>query len=266
MTEQPEPSGVDLARAALAAARANAKNVPAQPQRKKPTRTRVSRTGGRDPMGLATAITAMMTERGWEPPEPGGSIIDQWPTIAPELVGKVAAERFEHDTGILHLRPASPAYATQLRLHEAQTLRRIQEKTGSRSVRGLRILAPGGSPRAAGDDTAGQLEQLTAAAPEAPVRTRDDGCPGYQDARAIVLEHRPPHAPEANPYVAEAMRRQEAALRAGRQPEDEHRDAVWAQEAASPARGSVEESLARARAYARQQTAGRAPRRAFDVA
>jgi predicted nucleic acid-binding Zn ribbon protein len=265
MTDTAPASGVDLARAALAAARANAKNVPAQPQRKKPTRTRVSRTGGRDPMGLASAITAMMTERGWEPPEAGGSIIDQWPTIAPELVGKVAAERFEHDTGILHLRPASPAYGTQLRLHEVQMLRTIQEKTGSRSVRGLRILAPGGTPRAADTDTAGQPEPSSADSPQAPVRTREDGCPGYQDARAVVLEHRPP-APEVNPYVAEAMRRQEAALRAGRQPEDEHRDAVWAQQPTRPVRDSVEESLARARAYARQQTAGRTPRRAFDVA
>lgn len=57
-----------------------------------------------------------------------------------------------------------------------------------------------------------------------------------------------------------------AALRAGRQPEDEHRDAVWAQETTGPAAGSVEESLARARAYARQNRGGQTPRRAFDVA
>jgi predicted nucleic acid-binding Zn ribbon protein len=260
-----QPSGVDLARAALAAARAAAKTRPTEPTRKTRRTRRETRTGGRDPLALSAAITGMMTDRGWEPPEAGGSIIDQWPTIAPELADKVTAERFEHDTGILHLRPASPAYATQLRLFQAQTLRRIQEKTGSRSVRGLRILAPGGTPRVADADTAGQPEQQAAAAPEAPARTRDDGCPGYQNARAIVLEHRPT-PPSVNPYVAEAMRRQEAALRAGRQPEDEHRDAAWAQEPTSPARDSVEESLARARAYARQQAAGRTPRRAFDVA
>jgi hypothetical protein len=102
-------------------------------------------------------------------------------------------------------------------------------------------------------------------AAEAPVRTRDDGCPGYQDTRALVLEHRPP-APDINPYITEAMARQEAALRAGRQPETEHRDAVWTQQPASPARDRGEESLARARAYARQHAAGRTPRRAFDSA
>lgn len=259
---EPELSGVDLARSALLAARSAAKNQAAPQQKKRtgPSR-RVTRTGGRDPIGLAAAITGMMGDRGWEPPEPGGSILDQWPTIAPELVGKVAAERFEHDTGVLHLRPASPAYATQLRLHQAQFLRTIHEKTGSRSVRALRILAPGGTPERA--DIA--PEQAPAPAPEAPVRTREDGCPGYQDARAIVLEHRP-EPPAVDPYVAEAMARQEAALRAGRQPETEHRDAAWAQDTGRPAPGSMEASEAAARAYARKQRAAGAPRRTFDVA
>ncbi|MGW2520536.1 DciA family protein [Streptomyces sp. NPDC001617] len=258
---EPELSGVDLARSALLAARAAAKNQPTPQQKKRTTSRRTTRNGGRDPIGLAAAITSMMGDRGWEPPETGGSILDQWPTIAPELVGKVTAERFEHDTGVLHLRPASPAYATQLRLHQAQTLRTIHEKTGHRTVRALRILTPG-TPATAVD--AGP-EPATAPAPEAPVRTRDDGCPGYQDARAVVLEHRP-EPPPINPYVAEAMARQEAALRANRQPEDEHRDAAWAQEPTSPAAGSVEESLARARAYARQHRGSGEPRRAFDVA
>ncbi|HEY3479182.1 MAG TPA: DciA family protein, partial [Streptomyces sp.] len=228
---EPELSGVDLARSALLAARAAARNNPA-PQQKKRTNTsrRTARAGGRDPIGLAAAITGMMGDRGWEPPETGGSILDQWPSIAPELVGKVTAERFEHDTGILHLRPASPAYATQLRLFQAQTLRRIHEKTGHRSVRALRILAPG-TPAAT---TQAGPEQPPAATPaETPIRTRDDGCPGYQDALAVVLEHRP-EPPTTNPYVAEAMARQEAALRANRQPENEHRDAVWAEDAGRP--------------------------------
>lgn len=259
---EPELSGVDLARSALLAARAAARNNPAPQQKKHTTGRRTARTGGRDPIGLAAAITGMMGDRGWEPTEPGGSILDQWPSIAPELVGKVTAERFEHDTGVLHLRPASPAYATQLRLFQAQTLRRIHEKTGSRTVRALRILTPG-TPATTVETGP---EQPPAATPaKAPVRTRDDGCPGYQDALAVVLEHRP-EPPPINPYVAEAMARQVAALRAGRQPEDEHRDAVWAQDTTGPAAGSVEESLARARAYARQNRGGQTPRRAFDVA
>jgi predicted nucleic acid-binding Zn ribbon protein len=266
VTDQ-QPSGVDMARAALAQARAAAKTRPTEPKRKpRRTASASSRHAG-DPMGLGAAISRMMNDRGWEAPEPGGSIIDQWPTIAPELAGKVVAERFEHDTGILHLRPASPAYATQLRLYREKTLRRIQERTGSRSVRDLRILAPGTAPGAPEPDTVGHLEQTAAAAP-GPVRTRDDGCPGYQETRTVALAHRPA-TPPADPYVLEAIARQEAALRAGRQPQSEHREAVWAEAdtPAGPAPGSVEESLARARAYARQERAGRSvPRRAFDAA
>ncbi|MFF1298102.1 MULTISPECIES: DciA family protein [unclassified Streptomyces] len=263
---EPQPSGVDMARAALAQARAAAKTRPTEPKRKPRRSASASSRHAGDPMGLGAAISRMMNDRGWEAPEPGGSIIDQWPTIAPELAGKVVAERFEHDTGILHLRPASPAYATQLRLYREKTLHRIQERTGSRAVRDLRILAPGTAPGAHAADTPGHLEQAAAADP-APVRTRDDGCPGYQQTRIAALAHRPT-APPADPYVVEAIARQEAALRAGRQPEPEHREAVWADDAtpAGPAPGSVEESLARARAYARQQRAGGSvPGRVFDV-
>lgn len=260
-----QPSGIDLARAALLAARASAKDRPVQPQKKTRTTRRSSDRRAGDPMGLGVAIDRMMTERGWEPPEAGGSILDQWPTIAPELAGKVAAVRFEHDTGVLHLRPASPAYATQLRLFQAQTLRRIHEKTGGRAVRALRILPPGTASSV--EDTT--LEQSAAPAPEAPVRTRADGCTGYQDALAVALEHKP-GPPPVNPYVEQAMRRQEAALRANRLPEDEHREAGWVEEEtirkAGPVPGSMEASEAAARAYARSQVAGRTPRRAFDAA
>jgi hypothetical protein len=69
----------------------------------------------------------------------------------------------------------------------------------------------------------------------------------------------------------EAIARQEAALRARRQPEDEHREGYWAQQdataTAGPAPGSMEASERAARAYARRAAAGlNQPRRAFDVA
>lgn len=258
---EPQPSGVDMARAALAQARAAAKTRPTEPKRKTRRSASASSRQVGDPMGLGAAISRMMNDRGWQAPEPGGSIIDQWPSIAPELAGKVVAERFEHDTGILHLRPASPAYATQLRLYREKTLQRIQERTSSRSVRDLRILAPGTAPGAPEPDTVGHLEQTQVAEP-GPVRTRDDGCPGYQKTRTAALAHRPA-TPPADPYVLEAIARQEAALRAGRQPEPV---SVEADTTAGPAPGSLDESLARARAYARQERAGRAPRRAFDAA
>ncbi|MBE4790309.1 DciA family protein [Streptomyces caniscabiei] len=263
----PSESGVDLARAALAAVRAAAKTRPLQPV--KPTRARrVARTGGRDPLALGSAITGMMTERGWEPPEEGGSVLDQWPAIAPELVGKVAAVRLEHDTGVLHLKPVSDAYATQLRLFQPQILRRIREKTGTRAVRALRILAPGDTP-AARDDT-GPQPTGQAPAPEVPVRTRETASAGYRAALELSLAHRPSREP-ADPYTVDAIARQDQALRAKRLPEDEHAEYLAERERlerqAGPAPGSVEASRAAALAYKQREAAGLTqPRRAFDVA
>jgi predicted nucleic acid-binding Zn ribbon protein len=260
-----QPSGIDLARAALAAARATAKTRPAQPDRKKTRSSRASIRRAGDPMGLGFAVTRLMTDRGWEPPETGGSILDQWPTIAPELADKVAAVRFEHDTGVLHLRPATHTYATQLRLYEAQILTKVKAAPSGSTVRSLKILPAG---PAAPASSGGPSEPETRREP-APIRTRDTASPGYQDALAKVLENRPA-APPANPYMEEARQRQIAALRANRLPETEHRDASWAQDdtprTAGPAPGSMAASEAAARAVARQNRAGRAPRRAFDTA
>ena len=257
-----QPSGADLARAALAAARAAAKTRPVEPSRKTRRNTRTSDRRPGDPMGLGAAISTMMTERGWEPPEAGGSIIDQWPTIAPELADKVAAVRFEHDTGVLHLRPATHTYATQLRLYQAQILAKVQQARSGATVRSLKIL-PAGSATPASAETTSVPEPPQE---PAPARTRESASPGYRETLALALNNRPA-APAADPYIEEARQRQIAALRANRPSEAEHRDTVWAPDApAGPAPGSVEESLARARAYARQTRAGRAPRQAFDLA
>jgi hypothetical protein len=257
-----QPSGIDLARAALAAARASAKTRPVQPQKKTRSRARATDRRQGDPMAFGAAITGMMAARGWEPPEPGGSILDQWPTIAPELADKVAAVRFEHDTGTLHLRPATHTYATQLRLYQTQILAKVQQAPSGATVRSLKVL-PAGTVTTAAET----ISEPQAPKEPAPVRTRETASPGFQEVLGLALENRPA-APLADPYIEEARQRQIAALRANRQPETEHREAAWAQAEApsQPAPGSVEESLARARAYARQTRAGRAPRRAFDVA
>lgn len=221
----PELSGVDMARAALAQARAAAKTrPPAGPQKTRRTRTSV-RTAG-DPTGLGAAITGMMRERGWEPPERGGSILDQWAAIAPELAAKVTAVRFEHDTGCLHLRPVSDAYATQLRLHHTQVLARVRQAPGGASVRSLKILPVGAAPQA---PAAGPAAAVAEPAVPTPPRTREPKCAGYQETRAQLLEHRPDHTLD-DPDVERAMHRQEAALRAGREPETVHLEELARQE------------------------------------
>lgn len=260
----PQPSGVDLARAALAAARAAAKTRPTQPQRQKTQGRRQARTGGRDPQGLGAAIAGMIAERGWEPPEAGGSIIDQWPTIAPELAEKVHAVRFEHDNGTLHLRPVSDAYATQLRMFGTQILRRIHDKTGNTAVRRMRILPPGSAP---GTDQADLGQETSAAAPDVPVRTRETASPGYRRNRELLLAHRPQHD-FTDPRLLTALERQNAVLKspANREPEDAFTDAVAELEQLTMQTPDRGEAIRRA-AIARKQAGGDAPvRRAFDVA
>jgi predicted nucleic acid-binding Zn ribbon protein len=249
-----QPSGVDLARTALLAARAAAKTRTAQPERKKTRTTRARSRSHGDPMGLGAAITTMMTERGWEPPAAGGSVIDQWPAIAPELADKVHPVRYEHETGILHLRPVSPAYATQLRLYQTQILAKVQQHPAGSSVRALKVLPAGAAPTAA----ATAEPETPAAKPEpGPVRTRETASPGYRATLEATLTHRPEKQP-TDPYILEAIRRQEAALRANRQPASEDREAMWAAADApgKPKPGSVEASLRAARAFARRERAG----------
>jgi len=263
MTNTPSASGADLARQALAAARAAAKTAPA-PQTRRPKRVRREMGSGRDPRPLGHIVDGLAAAEGWADSLGAGNLTDRWTELCPTVYADTTQPvGYDPDTGTLTLRAASHTVATGLRMAELMLVQSINGKLGRAVVRQIkvRIGSDGTGPRKL-EDTA----PAASAVPEAPVRTREDGCPGYQNTRAVVLEHRPP-APTPPPYVEEAMRRQENALRAGRQPETEHRDAVWAHEATGPARDSVEESLARARAYARQHRGGQAmPRRAFDVA
>ncbi|MGW4275615.1 DUF721 domain-containing protein, partial [Streptomyces seoulensis] len=68
----PEPSGVDLARVALRAAKEAARARGDAAQQRKQARRGGLRSGaradGRDPLALGAAINRLITERGWETP------------------------------------------------------------------------------------------------------------------------------------------------------------------------------------------------------
>ncbi|CAL9668663.1 hypothetical protein SUDANB145_07298 (plasmid) [Streptomyces sp. enrichment culture] len=147
-------------------------------------------------------------------------------------------------------------------MFRSQILRRIHDKTGQHTVRDLRILAPGQAAPNAAAEPAPDTGRPT---PDAPIKTRETAHPGYQQTLAAALEHR------TDPYEEEARRRQIAALRAGRQPESEDREAYWAQQDAErhagPQPGSMEASIRAAIARKRQDTAdGGEPRRLFGAA
>ncbi len=262
MPDNPTASGADLARQALAAARAAAKTQPAANQKKRRSSIRPSRGEGRDPQGLATVFERLTADQGWADSINGGSIIDQWAKICPpELATTVQPTAYDPERGRLTLQPSTPAYATQVRLFQRKLTQHLNQQLGKPAVREIRVLPPG-RPHPAPD-----LEQPDQHQPEAPIKTRETAHPGYRQTLALALDNKPP-APQENPYVEEIRQRQIDALRANRLPETEHREAYWAQAdaAAGPRPGSMEASERAALAYKRSQAAAGDPRRAFDVA
>lgn len=261
MTDTPQLSGRDLARQALAAYKATARTAPTTtPARAKTRRTDRTRSG-RDPITLAAAITGLGADIPLEAGLAGGNVIDQWATLCPQYASLVQPVHYDDRTGRLDLRPGSHSYAAQLRLLGGQLAKQINDKLGRTVVRTIRVL-PVGNIAPTGDGTAPPTDQR---APDTPVKTRNDAHPGYPDALAVVLEHKPEPRP-VDPYVERAIRRQEAALRAGRAPETEHREAVW--EADRVAEPTVDRSAAVRRAALarkRQDAAGQTPRPAFDT-
>ena len=264
MTETPQGSGADLARQALAAARAAAKNSPAPaPRRTRSTGRRSDRGGGRDPIAFGSLLGKVSAEQGWPAALEGGSVLARWPELCPQFATTVQPVRYNPDRGTLELRPSTHTIASGLRLLGGQLAKQINDKVGSTVVRAIRVLPVGATtttPEPAPDAPA-------AADTTSPVRTRETASPGYRATLEAALAHRPERQP-TNPYVAEAAERQEAALRAHRQPETEHRDAEWEIDRLTTAQVDRSEAVRRA-AIARkrlEQAGGQMPRRAFDVA
>lgn len=188
------PSGVDLARQALIAAREAAKNNnnPRKGERKRP-RARAARRDGRDPLALGAAVTLMMTERGMEAPAAGGSVLAQWEDIlaaaAPELAGHARAVGFDADTGRLDVTPDSSAYATQLRWSTQKLIAQVNQRVRGAAVRTLRVLPPGaGSPRPASH--ADVSPEPPSGATREPQPTQRPAHPGLQRARQAIAQAR----------------------------------------------------------------------------
>ncbi|MGC5543674.1 DciA family protein [Streptomyces griseus] len=211
MSENTTPTGADLARIALQSARAAAKSAP-QPKRTRTTTTRTQRGGGRDPLPFADALSRMVAERGWATPAAAaataGSIVDQWPAIAPELAGKVEAVQFDAATGTLHLRPATPAYRTQLTLHQKHITAKVNDVVGSATVRRLEILRPAALTSPSSHDA---RTSAPAAAPQPAATprqdTREEAPEGYREA---IAAHRATWTRQqhVNPKIQKAAERQ----------------------------------------------------------
>ncbi|MEU0248956.1 DciA family protein [Streptomyces sp. NPDC006235] len=148
----PEPSGVDLARVALRAAKDAARARGDAAQQKKQARRGGLRSGaradGRDPMALGSAINRLITERGWEAPAAVGGVMGRWPQIVGEDVAKhCVPERYDEDEHVLSVRCDSTAWATNLRLLAPTLVARLNEDLGHGTVKMIKVQGPGGPHR-----------------------------------------------------------------------------------------------------------------------
>ncbi|GGZ16408.1 UPF0232 protein [Streptomyces inusitatus] len=151
----PEPSGVDLARVALRAAKEQARARGAAAQEKKQARRggglrSGARADGRDPLALGAAINRLITERGWETPAAVGGVMGRWPQIVGEdLANHCVPLKYDEDPEerVLTVQCDSTAWATQLRLLAPRLVARLNEDLGHGTVRVIKVLGPGGPRR-----------------------------------------------------------------------------------------------------------------------
>ena len=141
-------SGVDLARAALARAREEARARGAAPARRKRASSGMGRAAGRqrdpgDPEPLGDTIGRLLAERGWDVPAAVAGVTQRWAEIAgDELAAHCRPDKF--DDGVLTLIAESTAWATQIRLLLPQLHNRLDEVVGRGIVRRIEVRGPAG--------------------------------------------------------------------------------------------------------------------------
>lgn len=139
----PAPTGPDLARAALAAAKARAKERGLGPRsaRSRPGPRRAEVGDARDPVLFGAAIQRLVAERGWESTTSAARVVGEWDA----LVGAEIADHCRPASlleGELVLVAESSAWATQLRLMGSQLVRRLTAQVGPGVVTKVVVRGP----------------------------------------------------------------------------------------------------------------------------
>lgn len=147
-------AGMDLVRRTLeevrGAARQQGRDVGRG--RRSPTPRRVAGGGGRrswsgpgpdrrDPQPLGAATRDLAKSQGWSPRVAEGAVFAQWPTVVGEQIAEHATPTVLRD-GVLNVSAESTAWATQLRMVQAQLLAKIAAAVGDGVVTSLRITGP----------------------------------------------------------------------------------------------------------------------------
>lgn len=145
--------GMDLVRRTLeearGAARSQGKNVgrgrgPTAPRRiAGNSRRRWSGPGpdSRDPQQIGSAASELARNRGWSGRVAEGTVFGRWAGVVGEGIAAHATPTALND-GVLTIAAESTAWATQLRMVQAQVLAKIADAVGDGVVRSLKITGP----------------------------------------------------------------------------------------------------------------------------
>jgi predicted nucleic acid-binding Zn ribbon protein len=147
-------AGMDLVRRTLEEARGAARsqgkdvgrgrNTPA-PRRIAGRRRTWSGPGpdGRDPQTLGAATRDLARTRGWSTRVAEGTVFGQWQTVVGEQIAAHATPTALRE-GVLSVSAETTAWATQLRMVQAQLLAKIAAAVGDGVVTSLKIVGPVG--------------------------------------------------------------------------------------------------------------------------
>ncbi|MBV2364103.1 DciA family protein [Streptomonospora nanhaiensis] len=140
--EPPALGGADLARQALAQAKAAAKERGAAPDRR-PRRTRRGPVRSRnEPQLFGDAVRAWLVEHGWQEQVAIGGVFGRWA----EIVGDFNAQHLRpvsYEAGELVIAADSPTMAAHARAMARDLVRRLNEELGHGSVHAIKVQAPG---------------------------------------------------------------------------------------------------------------------------
>ncbi|MBW0016617.1 MAG: DUF721 family protein [Mycobacterium sp.] len=151
--DQPELTGIDLVRRTLeearAAARAQGKDAgrgraaSSVPRRVAGRRRSWSGPGPdpRDPQPLGRAVRDLAKRRGWSAQVAEGTVLGQWSTVVGQQIAEHATPT-ALSGGVLSVTAESTAWATQLRVMQAQLLAKIAAAVGNGVVTSLKITGP----------------------------------------------------------------------------------------------------------------------------
>ncbi len=150
--DTPAASGAEMAKRALAAARAaaDAKRLEhergAAARRRAETRAVNARPRDRDaaePTAFGAAIEELLADRGWSGDATVAAVTSNWEqTVGPELAAHCQPVSLR--SGVLTISAESTAWATQIRLLQRQLVARIDETAGVGVVRSIVVQGPTG--------------------------------------------------------------------------------------------------------------------------